>query len=745
MAAHRDETGGLKHGLALLVRALLLVGVPAVLTAIPFWLPWPGLDAFLADPRGTRITDRNGALLGVMPGQGGAFQIREDETEIPPACAELFVQMEDARFRRHPGVDPAAMARAIADRLLSREARSGASTITMQLARLVEPRAHSVPHKVAEVWRALRIESRLTKDRILAEYLNTLPFGRNTRGVGAASWTYFGADIATLSAAQLAVLAIVPRNPTRYDPFDHPQRLIAAASEASRRKHLGIDPREIEQAVRGARAGRPPTDAPHFTRYVAGLIAAGRLRTGSAGFRTGLDLGLNHDIEARVRFILSRYESARITNAAVVAIDNVTGEVIGWVGSRDFSDAARSGQIDGVLIRRQSASILKPFLYARAIEKGWTAATLLPDVPLVFGAVDQESYRPENFDKRSHGVVRLRTALASSLNVPAVYTLSRVGLADFLRTMRDLGFDLPADAGSRYGLGTAIGNAEVSLLDLVHAFTVFPRGGTVADLALQTGMYGESRRVFDPFSAWIVGNILSDPSARATGFGTRTYFRTGFPAMFKTGTSSEFTNLWCVGATPRYTVGAWAGNFDGRAVINKTGSIVPTQIVSDVLTRLSEEHPLPAAARDFKAGVRVVPARICTLTGRRATERCDSTRVEYFRGAAEVPAPCDYHAGPPGRRSLLDESFLGPGESVRILFPVMGQVFYLDETLREGLQGIPLAIAARQGQALAVTIDGARIPSGRDRSGLRVPLTRGSHLIVVTGAGASDRVFFEVR
>ena len=318
--------------------------------------------------------------------------------------------------------------------------------------------------------------------------------------------------------------------------------------------------------MRGVRSARPPgrRAALRPLRRRASCSTGG-FAPAEGALRTTLDLGLNHDIEARIRFIISRYVNARVTNAAVVAIDNSTGAVIGWVGSRDFSDAEHSGQIDGALIRRQSASTLKPFLYAGAIEKGWTAATLLPDVPVVFGAADEESYRPQNFDKRSHGVVRLRTALASSLNVPAVYTLSRLGLPGFLATLNELGFALPRDAAARYGLGTAIGNAEVSLVELVHAFSVFPRGGTLADLVLAEGTAPGDRRVFDPFSAWMICSILSDPSARVTGFGTRTYFRTIVPAMFKSGTSSEFTNLWCIGATPRYTVGAWAGtSTEGR-------------------------------------------------------------------------------------------------------------------------------------------------------------------------------------
>jgi penicillin-binding protein 1C len=737
--------GSLKPAAPLVRRILLLLGIPSLVTAALLSLPMPELDDFLSDPAGTRITDRTGALLSVVPGPGGAFQMRVGPAGVPRECAEIFIRLEDARFRRHPGVDPLALLRALSDRVLSPVARSGASTITMQLARLVEPRARSVAGKVVEAWWALRIESRLTKDTILAAYLDTVPFGRNTRGVGAAAWTYFGTDLPRLTRAQLLALAVIPRNPTVYDPFDHADRLIAAARALDGQFRLGIPPDEIEAAVRGARSARPAADAPHFSRYVQGELLAGRLHAAGGALRTTLDLNLNHDIEARIRFVISRYMNARVTNAAVIAIDNATGAVIGWVGSRDFSDAEHSGQLDGALIRRQSASTLKPFLYARAIENGWTAATLVPDVPVIFGAADEETYRPQNFDKRSHGVVRLRTALASSLNVPAVHALSRIGLPAFLQTLHDLGFSLPKDAAARYGLGTAIGNAEVSLVELVHAFSVFPRGGTLADLVLAEGTEPGVRQVYDPFSAWMICSILSDPSARATGFGTRTYFRTSVPSMFKSGTSSEFTNLWCIGATPRYTVGAWAGNFDGRAVINKTGSIVPTQIVSDILNRLSEEHPLPPTARDFTPPPGVVSAKIDTVTGLSATPFCDSTRVEYFRSPSEVPPPCDFHADPRRRGDLLLDSLLAKGETLRILFPVNAQVFYLDETLRAGAQDIPVALAARNERDVTVTVDDRRVPAGPGLSGIQVPLTRGTHVVTAKGSQGSDRVRFEVR
>ena len=745
MAGQQDNGTRLKPGRGLLPRSVLLIACPALLTALFFWLPWPAFDAFLSDASGVRITDRHGSLIALTPGRGGSFQEREEPSRIPRGAADIFIGLEDARFRFHPGVDPAAIMRAFANRVRGHGAPSGASTITMQLARIVSPHPRSVISKLIEAGDALRIESRLTKDRILALYLNTLPFGRNARGIGAAAWTYFGSDLSTLSPAELLALAIIPRNPTLYDPFDHPDVLIAAAREAAARKNLGITSGEIEQAVRGAKSGRPAANAPHFARYMTAQLAAGTIDPGEGEVRTTMDLGLNDYIQGRVRFSLQRYAAARVSNAAVVVIENSTGAVLGWVGSGDFRDTEHGGQVDGVTIRRQSASTIKPFLYASAIQKGWTAATLLPDVPMVFGAADEVSYRPSNFDNRSHGVVRLRTALASSLNVPAVYTLFHVGLESFLGTLRDLGFALPADAAVRYGLGTAIGNAEVSLLELTRAFTVFPRGGTVPDLVLARGQKGSGRRIFDPFSAWIICSILSDPSARATGFGTHTYFRTDFPSMFKSGTSSEFTNLWCVAATPLYTVGVWAGNFDGKAVINKTGSIVPTQIVTDVLTWLTARDSRALVSRDFAAPPNVVETRICTVTGKRETPQCPSARSEFFRNAAEVPGPCDYHASPFARTTLLQEGFLGPGESVRILFPVNGQVFYRDQTLRSGTESIPAVCAVRAGEEASLAFDGTLLARGTSLSTVNLPLARGSHSLSLTSRAGSDRVLFEVK
>lgn len=747
----RRQTGLIPAGRAPL-RALLLVGVPAILTAAALLLPYPALDAFVADPSGTRITDRDGTLLSTVPSGNGELVEKRSREDLPGVCREIFVRLEDARFAWHPGVDLPAAARALFLRALGRGPRSGASTITMQLARIVSPRPRNAAGKVLEVLQAFRIEARIPKDEILRLYLDSVPFGRNTRGVGAAAWTYFGADLATLAPAQLLALAVIPRNPTAYDPFDHPLVLAAEAGRLSARKGLGIDPEEIAHAVGAARSARPPVRAPHFTRAVARKLLEGSLQAPEGQARTSLDIGLNDFIERRVRFFLDRYTSARVTNAAVVVIENADGSIRGWVGSRDFQDARNSGQLDGVRIERQSASTLKPFLYALALQSGWTAATLLPDAPLEFGAGDGAedgapaqagTYRPVNFDRRSRGVVRLRTALASSLNVPAVYLLSRLGVPRFLSTLEDLGFSLPSDAVDRFGPGAAVGNVEISLLELARAFSSFPRGGSLPDLRYLESAAPAGRGVWDPATAWMICDILSDPSARSSGFGTRTYFATPFPAMFKSGTSSEFTDLWCVGATPLYTVAVWAGNFDGRAVINKTGSVLPAQVAAEVLARLTREP------RGFAAPPGMGEVDVCSLTGGRASPSCPAIRGEFFRDAAALPSPCVFHASGSSptiaRDALLLESLLGPGEGLRILFPVAGQVFYLDETVRAATQGIPVVVASRQEGRLSLTLDGTEVFRGSPLGSISVPARRGAHSVVAREGDLEEAVSFEVR
>jgi penicillin-binding protein 1C len=325
-----------------------------------------------------------------------------------------------------------------------------------------------------------------------------------------------------------------------------------------------------------------------------------------------------------------------------------------------------------------------------------------------------------------------------------------VGIPRFLERLGLLGFQVPADAAERWGLGMAIGNAEVSLLELVRAFSLFPRGGSLPALEVLQGAgtrAGSARRVGDPVTAWLVCDMLSDPAARAPGFGTRTWFGLPFPAMFKSGTSSEFTDLWCVGATPRWTVGAWAGNFDGRAVINRTGSSLPARIVADVLARLEAVASSKGPPLEFDRPAGIAEARICTVSGGTATAACPATREEYFASARDVPQPCAYHGPGGSRQELLYSSLLGAGGSPRIVLPVDDSTFWLDRRLSAAVQRVPLMVAASpaEGAWLSLRMDGVEVRRLPGSAVLDLPAAAGPHRVELVGPGVHEEARFTVR
>ena len=360
----------------------------------------------------------------------------------------------------------------------------------------------------------------------------------------------------------------------------------------------------------------------------------------------------------------------------------------------------------------------------------------------------------------------MRSALAGSLNVPAVYLLSRLGLPDFLRTCAQLGLD-PGPAG-RVGLGAAIGNAPVSLLELTRAFSVFPRGGLLPPLAAVRELVTAegralrvpppaARRVFSRESAWLIGSVLSDPSARATGFGTRSRLNTPFPAMFKSGTASGYFSLWCLGATLAHTVGVWTGSLDRRAAPGATGSSVPAAVVRALLEELQAGARAGTAADGLPEAAEREPelarAEICALTGFRASPSCPSARQEWFVPGTQPQRTCPVHgigeaggvagAGGTGRlEELALELFLEGGRGPRILFPREGAVFYRD-SLDAG-QGIPAWIAARPDEDLEVRLNG-EILRVRHPFRLELPVRPGAWRLEAAGEAGRDAVSYSVR
>jgi penicillin-binding protein 1C len=553
--------------------------------------------------------------------------------DIPTGVVKIFIRAEDRRFYFHPGIDPAAIAAAALRNLRAGRTVSGASTITMQLARLINPRGQGenafqgkgFQGKLGEAFDALRLEARLSKRQILELWINGIPFGSNIEGLSAAGRARFGREVEGIDDARAVLLAVIPRRPGLYDPALNPQAAAEAALALSRRCRLGLSEADLAEAAAEAAPGtlseeKSPFNAPHFTDRI-GDQKGDYHRFGSV--RTTLDLDLQRYAERRLLAELALLANNRVSNGAILAIDNESGAVLAYVGSASWFDDTSGGKIDGVRVQSQPGSCLKPFLYALALEKGFSPNDILPDIPTVFGS--SEAYSPSNFNRRFNGPVRFRLALASSLNVPAVYLIERLGVGGFEDWLAALGFDSIAAGRGSYGTGLALGNAEVSLEELTRAFAVFPRGGRSLELRfIEAQPQPPPRQVMSPYSAWAIADILSDRASRFVGFGPAPTLATEFPSMFKTGTANQFQHIWALGASSRDTVGVWMGNFSGETVIGRTGSSVPARIASDLLKAL-EGAGSPA---DFPSAPNAREVQVCALSGMAAGPFCTGSAQE---------------------------------------------------------------------------------------------------------------------
>jgi penicillin-binding protein 1C len=614
---------------ALFVGSLALV-VVAACTPLP---------AELADGGGVRFgtsvryLDRDGALLREVRADDAARARWASGDELGPVVPRALLAAEDRRFYAHPGVDPVGIVRAVVTSLWARRVVSGASTLTMQLARLLRPHPKTLVGKLGEIALALRIEA----SRILEEYANRAPFGPGLRGIDAASRFYFDKPPASLSLAEAATLAAIPRGPAVYSLKRHPERVLRRRDRILERMLRAgwIDQAAATLAWNEPLAVHPSGasfGAPHFVE----AIAAGAF-PGEVGntVHTTLASTLQREAELAAARHLAPLADRHVTAASVVVLDNTTGETLAYVGSPDYDDLARGGRNDGVRAHRQPGSTLKPFVYGLAMEKlGYTAATVLPDVELSI-EVPQGVYAPKNYDERFHGPVRLRDALGNSLNVPAVQAGRAVGIDVLLDRLRQLGFAGLTEDAEYYGPALALGDGEVTLLELANAYATLARGGVFLPVrAIRGGgepasEVGLERRIFPAEVASVLTDVLSDPAARVAAFGLGSALDLPGVAA-KTGTSKGFRDNWTVGYTPRVTVAVWVGNFDGspmHEVSGITGAGPIFRAVMDAAMRYTEAHA-PADSRGLSPpgngaaddGLEVV--EVCALSGEAPTRAC---------------------------------------------------------------------------------------------------------------------------
>jgi penicillin-binding protein 1C len=694
-----------------------------------------------------RLLDRNGVLLReVLSDEGGRCRWVKLE-DVSPHLLKATIAAEDKLFFFHRGVNTLSVLRALLQNLRHGEVVSGASTITQQLVRTLYTGRRNIWVKLREAWLALRLERTLPKQEILIQYINRISYGNQVYGIEAASRLYLDKPSSQLSLAEAAFLAAIPRSPTRLNPY--------RALNALKKRQVDILAKMLElgfitEAARDrARAEElcllPATErfrAPHFCDFILSQVSFSDRKSLSV-IETTLDFELQQKIEILLRNSLLTMAGRGIGNGAVVVLDNCSGEVLSLVGSRDFFDESHDGQVNGALALRQPGSTLKPFTYGLALENGLTAASLIDDSPAQFRSVE-DHYRPQNYDRRYHGLISLRAALACSYNIPAVAVLQAIGPDLLYRRLHSLGFDgLKQDPGY-YGVGLTLGNGEVSLLELVRAYSALARQGlylrerSIVRLLRKDGEEGQvpiqeaAERVFSPQVAYVITHILADQDARTPSFGYHNPLSFPFAVAAKTGTSKDFRDNWTIGYSLRYTVGVWVGNFDGEPMHNVSGITGSAPLFKDIMLLLNKGE----AGTGFSEPKGIVTSVVCPLSGLKPTESCPGVVTEVFVEGTEPREMCAHHRKSPDTVLTADKRRNLPAPSrFEITFPRNGDIFKLDPVLRREHQRIRLRATVPWTEEIAKIewwINGDKVGEAKSPFSLFWNLRPGSYTIKAT-------------
>jgi penicillin-binding protein 1C len=626
------------------------------------------------------ITDRHGEVLYESLAQSGARAERLTADKLPPHIVAATLAAEDRRFELHPGVDPIAIARAMVHNVNAMRVVEGGSTITQQVAKLLlQSKSRSMKEKAREAILAARLEQRYTKNEILALYLNLAPYGNRIHGVARASRAYFGCAPDQLTPAQAAFLASLPQRPSAFNPLRDPHAARARQQRILARMKLPAE--ELQRAQREQLRFTPsaqPVLAMHFVE-----------RFGKKSGRTTLDARLQRTVLGIISAQRASLLDHGAHSVAVAVLDNATGEWLAWEGSGDYFGEGFGGAIDGVITPRQPGSTLKPFTYALAFESGRTPATVLADVPSHFPTgEDGVVYTPRNYDGRYRGPLRVRAALAGSENVPAVAMLHQVGTESYLRLLRNAGFTGLDRTASYYGLGLTLGNAEVTLEQLIEAYAMFARGGRPIR---------SRQQLVSPRTAFWITDILSDSDAREYAFGSGGSLDFPFPVAVKTGTSQAYRDNWTIGYTREVTVGVWVGNF-GREPLRGSSGVTGAAPIFNAVMLAAVKHvrgslPIGDTTPILAPPRNVEELEICALSGSRPSTYCPAMQKEWI--ATDAPArfcswhhdgtidwPAEYRTWAKATQSAPPAPTTRHASIFRIANPPDGATYLIDPTLR---------------------------------------------------------------
>lgn len=724
------------------------------------WLFCLPRNLFKGTEYSTVVESAEGELLGARIAADGQWRFPPCDT-VPQRFATALVQFEDRQFWWHPGVNPVAMGRALVQNLRSGHVVSGGSTLTMQVIRLSRQKERTVWQKIIESVLATRLELRCRKRTILALYASHAPFGGNVVGLEAAAWRYFGRPASELSWAEAATLAVLPNAPSTLHLGKGREELLA---KRNRLLHRLMEHGDISADTYEAALEEPLPDAPlplpsYASHYVERCPKGVRTRT-------SLRLPLQKAVSALVDRQSDDLAKEGVADMAAVVMDNASGKIVAYVGNASPERERAGAQVDIAASPRSTGSILKPFLYAAALQEGEILPrTLLPDIPVNLGG-----FSPQNFDRQFYGAVPAAEALARSLNVPSVFLLRQYGVPKFHALLQRAGLTTFTQSPDYYGLSLILGGGEGRLDEITAAYSNL--------VSACHSERSEESPVKNSLAIWYTLDALKEvnwPDELDWRL-----IRSVRKAAWKTGTSYGFRDAWAVGMTPAYTIGVWAGNAEGQGVPGLTGARTAGPVMFEILNLLpaSDEwfsEPLPDTKTspavsgspkndhpDTKPGStvseRAVWARVCTNSGMLATPDCPSAEI-LIPAAGLQSEPCPYHKTgefvltpamewfyKPHHPEYVGAKSAATSKEIEFIYPQSGTTLYLPRQLSGQVEGAVFRVAHHRSDAtLWWHLDQTYVGETRYMHELRLAPAPGKHtLTVVDDDGNTASIRFTV-
>ena len=703
----------------------ILIFIGAVLSVVSFFifetrkgvLPVPdSLRQITSDVQRMQVLDRHGTPLTITYQNRWNTHDYVKLHDIPEFMQKIFVISEDKRFPMHNGVDWYARFHALWQNISSFSAIRGASTISEQVIRMIHPRPRTLWSRWLEGIEARNLEKKVAKEDIFEFYLNQVPYASNRRGVLQAAHYYFDRDLDTLSRKEMIALALLVRAPSHFDLYKSTEEinpLIRRLAEKLKKKEILSDEEFSQITNERFDLLRPqlPVHAGHFVRYIFNKSHT-QLLQNRQRIHTTLDGNIQRTVQEIIDQCVRDLRDRRVYNGAALVVDHTSNEILAWGVAGHKDKEVPAGLIDAVTTPRQPGSSLKPFLYALSMENGWTAATIITDSPLA-EPVGTGLHTYHNYNRSYYGRVTLRQALGNSLNIPAIRTIQFVGVDTYLSCLHDLGFKSLTQHPDFYGDGLALGNGEVTLFELVQAYTVIARHGKFLPItALQEQVLSRvPKKIFSEEVTSIIANILSDSEARYLEFGDGGLLNFPLQTAVKTGTSNDYRDAWAVGFNYHYTAGVCIGNLDGTQTDGVTGSIGPAMALRTIFSELNKFKE----TRPLYLSPRLIQQDICDKS-LQSKERDCYARTEWFVRGTEPKGP-------------VSES---SKERIRFCQPTDALLLAMDPRIPDEYEAFEFYISGITGdESVEWTVDNKNI--GKTHGGKYLwPLKKGDHVVKAT-------------